>query len=327
MFYTDALIAEMAVALRAVLHRWGLASSAPLRLLTVSENATWVAGEAASARVLRVQRPGYNTDAAIASELVWIAALRAAGVVATPAPIPAGDGEATVPITCGGMRFLVAGFEYVEGHAPSEQGDLARWFAHLGEITARLHQFSRAWTRPEGFERRYWDFRAICGPASDWGDWRAQPGLDDEAIALLSQVEADLAARVAVYDADPRRRGLIHCDMRTANLLVDGDRMSVIDFDDCGIGWFAFDFAASTSFMDPAAIWPLLPHWIAGYERVAPFAEADRAILPTFVMLRRLQLVGWIASHSEAAEPQAIGPDFTRHTVEMGRDWLEKTRP
>lgn len=323
MFYTDTLMAEMEQVLRGHLPRWGLAEDGPLRLLTVSENATWLAGEGASRLVLRVQRPGYNSDAAVASELGWIAALRAGGVVATPAPVPAQDGAETVAITCAGLRFLVAGFEFAEGRAPSDGDDLAGWFVHLGEITARLHRFSRDWPRPAGFERRSWDFRAICGPDADWGDWRAQPGMTADEIALLALVEADLATKIAAYDADPARRGLIHCDMRTANLLVDGTQMSVIDFDDCGIGWFAFDFAASTSFMDPEMLWPLLPHWIAGYERVMPFDAADRDILPALVMLRRLQLVGWIASHSEAPEPRALGPAFTRHTVVMGRDWLE----
>lgn len=327
MFYTDALLKAMARALRDHLPRWGWPADAPLQLLTVSENATWVVGRGKARQVLRVLRPGYNSDAAVASELAWIAALRKAGVVATPAPVPAQDGAATVAITCAGRRFLVTGFAFVEGRAPAEGDDLAGWFAHLGEITARLHHFTRSWTRPAGFERRSWDFGAICGPRADWGDWRAQPGLTADDIALLSRVEADLARRIAAYDLLPGRRGLIHGDMRTANLLVDGARLSVIDFDDCGFGWFAFDFAASTSFMDPGLLWPLLPHWIAGYERILPFDAADREILPALVMLRRLQLVGWIASHAEAPEPRAIGPAFTRATVAMGRDWLAGTGP
>lgn len=322
MFYTDQLVAQIAQALRPVLPRWGLPPSAPLELLNLSENATWAAGESQARIALRVQRPGYNSDAAVASELAWIAALRASQTLLTPAPIPALDGAATVAIHCADLRFLVAGFAFQPGHAPSDQDDMAAWFVHLGEITARLHRFTRTWTRPAGFERRLWDFHAICGAGADWGDWRAQPGLDGEAIALLSRVEADLATRIAEYDRIPGRRGLIHGDMRTANLLVDGPRLSVIDFDDCGFGWFAFDFAASTSFMDPAVIWPLLPHWIRGYERVAGFDAVDRAILPALVMLRRLQLLGWIASHSEAPEPRAMGPAFTQGTVEMGRRWL-----
>lgn len=331
MFYTDELIEAMVPALRGVLPRWGLGPDAPLSLLTVSENATWSAGSAADRIILRVQRPGYNSDAAIASELAWIAALRAGGVIETPAPIPTRDGAVLVAIACGGTEFRVAGFEFVPGLAPSAEGDMAEWFVHLGEITARLHGFSRSWPRPAGFERRRWDFPAICGADADWGDWRAQAGLAPAEIALLAEVEADLARRCAAYDAagggPETTTGLIHADMRTANLLVQDGRMSVIDFDDCGLGWFGYDFAASTSFMDPEEIWPLLPHWLEGYGRVADFPAADRAILPTFVMLRRLQLVGWIASHSEAPEPRAFGPAFTRRTVEMGRDWLENPRP
>ncbi len=38
--------------------------------------------------------------------------------------------------------------------------------------------------------------------------------------------------------------------MRLANLLIDGDRVTLIDFDDCGFGWFMYDFAAAISFFE-----------------------------------------------------------------------------
>ena len=41
--------------------------------------------------VLRVHRPGYQNQASIASELLWLAALREAGLI-VPEPIPAQDG-------------------------------------------------------------------------------------------------------------------------------------------------------------------------------------------------------------------------------------------
>ena len=38
--------------------------------------------------------------------------------------------------------------------------------------------------------------------------------------------------------------------MRLANLLVDGRDVSVIDFDDCGFGWFMYDLGSSVSFIE-----------------------------------------------------------------------------
>ena len=38
---------------------------------------------------------------------------------------------------------------------------------------------------------------------------------------------------------------LIHADMHPGNILVDGDRLTVIDFDDTGFGWHQYDIATA----------------------------------------------------------------------------------
>jgi hypothetical protein len=40
------------------------------------------------------------------------------------------------------------------------------------------------------------------------------------------------------FGADHERFGLIHADLRLANLLVWQEKTRVIDFDDCGFGWW-----------------------------------------------------------------------------------------
>lgn len=74
-----------------------------------------------------------------------------------------------------------------------------------------------------------------------------------------------MKTQTEAYGSGPQRFGLVHCDMRLANLLVDGDALTVIDFDDCGICWFAYDFAASVSFMehDPR-LGAFLAAWLEG---------------------------------------------------------------
>ena len=42
----------------------------------------------------------------------------------------------------------------------------------------------------------------------------------------------------------------MHADIRLANLLVDGEHVRVIDFDDCGWSWFMYDFATTVSFIE-----------------------------------------------------------------------------
>ena len=52
---------------------------------------------------------------------------------------------------------------------------------------------------------------------------------------MLGRLAAALRARLAAFGTGPARYGLIHADIRLANLLVDDGRVSVIDFDDCGL--------------------------------------------------------------------------------------------
>ena len=68
---------------RAALAPYGIGDDAGLRLVNVSENYTYRVDDPATGRsyALRLHRPGYHSAEAIASELMWIDALRADGVI------------------------------------------------------------------------------------------------------------------------------------------------------------------------------------------------------------------------------------------------------
>jgi len=326
MLYQDEFLQRLEAALRAALPAWGMPANASLRLLTISENATYLAEDPIWGRklVFRVHRPDYHTEAEIHAELAWISALSAGKVVYTPRPIPTLDGRELMSFDDAGHTRYVVAFEFVKGSEPDTSHDLVHWYDVLGEITARLHQHSRTWERPAGFARKLWDFETIIGlgPEAHWGDWRAAPGLDARGRDVLERTEAALKTQTDAFGYGEDRFGLVHCDMRAANLLVQADRMAVIDFDDCGLSWFAYDFAASVSFIEHEPYLPdLQSAWLAGYRRVAPFTH--EAALPMFVMLRRLQLTAWIGSHAETPTAQAMGAAYTQGTVALAQRYLE----
>jgi Ser/Thr protein kinase RdoA (MazF antagonist) len=214
----------------------------------------------------------------------------------------------------------------MSGEEPDTSHDLVKWYDVLGGITARLHQHSREWRRPAHFVRKLWTFETIIGPSAHWGDWRLAAGLDAAGTATLERTAALLAAQTAAYGDAPDRFGLIHCDMRAANLLVEGERLGVIDFDDCGLSWFVYDFAAAVSFMEHEPFIPaLMAAWLQGYRRVVPLAEVHERALPMFVMLRRIQLTAWIASHAETPTAQAMGEAYTHGTVALAARYLSET--
>ena len=323
MLYDEPFLARLAAGLASLLPVWDFGPEAHLSLMTVSENATFRVRQDGRDRVLRVHRPDYHGEAEILSELAWIDALRREGVVETPRIASALDGSLLQSFPDGETRRFVVAFDYMEGHEPDAADDLARWYRELGGISARLHDHSRRWVRPPGFARKVWDFDHILGEKALWGDWRDALGLTPEGRTVLERAHAALEARTAAYGYGAERFGLVHCDMRTANLLAEGNRLGVIDFDDCGFSWFAYDFAAAVSFMEHEPFVPeLMAAWLEGYRAVTPFSAEDEAALPMLVMLRRMQLTAWIATHAETPTAASLGAGYTEGTVALAEAFL-----
>lgn len=324
--YDEVFLERLGGALRSALPRWDLGEDAALSLLNVSENATFLAEAPGRRLVVRLHRPGYHRREEIESELQWIAALRAEGVVETPQPLPTAEGGLLCRLEDGGEERFAVAFDFMSGREPAQDEDLEAWFRHLGALSARLHGHARAWRRPAGFQRKLWDFDAMLGERRLWGDWRRGLGLAEagpEALALLERAAALLQRRLAAYGRGPERFGLVHADLRLANLLVEGERLGVIDFDDCGFSWFVYDFAAAVSFFEHEPIVPALQQaWVEGYRSVAPLAPEEEAEIPVFVMLRRMLLTAWVASHAETPTAQEMGTAYTEGTLALAEDFL-----
>ncbi|WP_428925677.1 phosphotransferase enzyme family protein [Marinibacterium sp. SX1] len=324
--YDEAFVERLRQGALGLAGQWGLGPGTDVQLLTLSENATFLARDPARPApvILRVHRPDYHTRAEIESELAWIGALRAEGTVDTPEVLELAGGGQIAAFQDGAQTRHVVGFAFMEGAEPDADARLVPGFEMLGAISARLHGQARRWHPPAGFTRKTWNWDTAFGPAPLWGDWRAALGLDPAGQAVLDRLSATLRSRLAAYGAGPDRFGLVHADLRLANLLVSGDRLGVIDFDDCGFSWFAYDFAAAISFLETEDYIPdLQAAWLRGYRSVAPFGAEHEAMLPTFILFRRLLLTAWIASHAETETAAWAGLDaFTQGTVALARAYL-----
>lgn len=307
---------------------YDLPPNAIVRLVSRSENETYQV-EAPSGRrwALRVQRPGYQSKNALASEIAWLVALRQDGVVATPVPIAGLNGEWVQSARILGATEArnVVLFAWEDGRQPGIEMDLRQCFKSLGAITAKMHAHSRTWRRPEGFERFTWDFEAALGESPRWGRWRDGLGMDGKRLDLFGRTVDLIRDRLARYGSGPDRFGLAHCDLRLANLLVQGSEVKVIDFDDCGFSWYMYDAATLMSFYEhlPGAT-GLIEHWLEGYREIRAVARDEEEEIPTFVMLRRLLLVAWVSSHAETDLARSLGVTYTDQTVGLCSAYLRR---
>ena len=273
---------------------------------------------------LRVHRSGYQSAAAIESELEWLDALRRDTALPVPKSLTGRDGRWLQTLRPAGMpaRHAVL-FAPEPGVEPSPNDDLVGLFATLGRFAAMAHGHAARFVPSPHFTRQVWDAGAILDSGGLWGDWRRAPGVSRDIAKILGRLDHRLREALTAHGQGPERFGLIHADMRLGNLLVEGDKITLIDFDDCGFCWYMYDFAAAISFheADPQApAWRAA--WLAGYTAVRTLAPADIAILDTMVLLRRMALLAWIGSHHETDLARAHADRFAAVTAALAGPYL-----
>ena len=326
---TESAICALEIVASAALKFWDLPQGARPSLVNRAENSTFIVEAAGmDRRILRLHRKNYHSLDAIRSELAWTEALRASGMVVTPKAIPGRDGclvQVLRDDPASEPRYL-AMFEFVEGRNPDEEQPLDEVFEWLGETSGRLHQHASAWERPPHFTRPTWDCDAVFGRNPKWGRWQDAPNISAGAAKLMARAQDEIERRLGAFGKAASRYGLIHADMRLANLLASRDQTALIDFDDCGFGWHLYDFAASVSFIEDNPQVPALKQaWITGYRRIRPLSEAEAMELDTFILFRRLALLAWVGSHAgDATEATALAPDFAQGTAGLAESYLRR---
>ncbi|MCY1402361.1 Stress response kinase A [compost metagenome] len=309
---------------RTALPRWNIDANAELRLISLSENAMFLVTHGPLKWVLRVHRLGYHSAAGVRSELAGMQALRAEAGVETPLAVPGQDGELVQHVCAAPFpepRMVVL-FDFIAGVQP-EPDNLYDAFDQLGAITARMHLHSRQWQRPAFFERQVWDYEGAFGERPIWGHWRAGFARHLPGLELIERADALMRQRLQRYGKDHGRFGLIHTDFRLANLLVAGGEAKVLDFDDCGFGWFLYDVASSTTFIENHAdIGSIVAAWVDGYRKVAALDAEDIAEIPTLMMFRRLIILGWAGSHPGTDLAREMGDAYSAETVELAEKYL-----
>ncbi|WP_126974755.1 phosphotransferase enzyme family protein [Frigidibacter oleivorans] len=275
------------------LAQWGF-DGAACRLVAARENKVYRVDHEGAAYALRLHRPGYCSEAELRSELQWMAAADAGGLH-VPAPVASGAG-AYLHIIDG---VAVDVLRWLEGQplgktgVPLELDDRTGLFRAIGREMARLHEVSDAWTPPGGFTRRRWDRDGLLGDAPVWDRFWDNPTLSPEDRALFLRLRKVATAELTAREAD-LDYGLIHADLVRENLLINGDRVNLIDFDDSGFGFRLFDIATTLlrnrTEPDFEALKAAL---LDGYLSVR---DIDLAALDLFVVLRAATYVGWIIS-------------------------------
>lgn len=285
-----------------------------IRLIKNRENAVFEITTPHGPAALRLHRVGYQSAAAIRSELWWVAALADAGLP-VPAPLAALSDETLVTLPNGRHCSVIA---WVAGEPLGQAGipftntrdhQIARHHA-LGHLMAQVHAATSALTLPAWFTRAAWDKDGLTGDDPFWGRFWEHPLLQpDEARALCAARDALRSFMDAMPNPDI---GPVHADVLRENVLVNGDALSLIDFDDAGIGYRLYDLGTTLSQdLEEPHYTDLRDALIAGYGR-ATVAEVE-----LFTLARTLVSVGWAAPRIQLDSP------IHRARIERALQWAQ----
>ena len=139
---------------------------------------------------------------------------------------------------------------------------------------------------------------------------------------IFSQTVAIGCKRLEKYGKKPDRYGLIHSDLNINNILVDGDQVKILDFDDCGYGWFLFDLSTAVLEYD-TNLSEMTRAWLDGYQTVRPLSPEDLQEVDTFIVLRKIVRMGWIASHWDNDTVKRVTDRYYTETEKLARAYCE----
>ena len=244
---------------------------------------------------LRLHRAGYQSPAAIRSELWWCAELARAGLP-VPAALPALDGQLLASLPDGRQASVIA---WMEGEA---LGEAAKPFTRplpqvldiyhaLGQLLSRVHQTTDRLVLPDGFTRPRWDLEGL-GDQPHWGRfWDHPAAATDQRITLIR-------ARDALRERLSGEIGLIHADVLRENVLVNGRSVSLIDFDDSGFGFRLHDLGTA---LVQTVYHPEQPQLRAAL--MAGYGTTDEPMVQAFTLARTLASVGWTMPRLQPDDP------------------------
>lgn len=195
------------------------------------------------------------------------------------------DGHFAQPVAASEGERAALLFEPAPGN-PGQVEDAAA----QGRALAQLHAVRLS--DPVAARLRRLDLDALVLRPAGWAGevLGARSNLACRLLEVATAFAARFAPLTAVFGV-----GFCHGDFHGGNALVEDDVATLLDFDDCGVGWIAYDLASflwtCQGFEDEQreAIWA---DFLSGYESVRLLAQADRDAVEPLILAREIWALG-----------------------------------
>jgi Ser/Thr protein kinase RdoA (MazF antagonist) len=279
------------------------------------------AGTMGSSGILRIGVEDCPSEQTLGM-LEWVNFLREQGAPVT-APLRSVRGHLLERLEYNDQAYTITSFEKAGGTL-AENIPPSAWtdelFLAIGRAIGQFHSISKSYQPSHaGLTRSQWyDSYEIRHATSLLQNLTDPAG---EKLVELLKYLGSLPKSTADY-------GLIHDDLHFANFLVGSDnRVTVIDFDDCGYGWFVIDVAMAV--FDVMVLYnPLtdeqgqtfarrfLRSYLSGYREQNQLDPFWQAHIGHFLKLKELCIYADLVGHPDIQQPDSWVGRFMRGRAE-----------
>jgi len=194
-------------------------------------------------------------------------------------------------------------------------------YSTLGKLAGRLHRFSSQWSAPDGFTRHHWNLEGLVGEQPVWGRFWENDRLTEEQRELIIKAREIVRAALTEFGQTEQNYGLIHADFLPENVMIDGDDLQLIDFDDAGYGWYMFELATSLFVhLGEPHFDEVLGAYVEGYRTEHVLPDEDLAYLPIFIMARLFTYLGWMHTRGVTEETEELAAMIIEAAVAVATD-------
>jgi len=273
--------------------------------------------------ILRIGHSSHRSPDEAQAELDWIRYLWDNGV-SVCRPIASVDEKLVETVSRSADLFVAAAFEKAAGRSLPKDKMTLETFRNRGRQLGQIHALSRNYRPPaDKPQRKQWYEEA------DFARCETFLPRSDEVIA---QRMKELIDRLRSTPTNGDNYGLIHFDAHQGNLLFDGERPVLFDFDDCAYDFYVSDLVIPLFYMItfPPSGWSAVDYarhffgpFLQGYREESFLDDQLLSLAP--MILKRRETVLYVAIH-RGMDMNNLDPWCARF-MQGRRESIERDRP
>ena len=245
--------------------------------------------------LVRIHRS--KTQTAVASELAWLEALTHETTLPVQIPQRSLDGKMiVVGEQIGGLEpYPVTILSWLDGEILPQDRRSPHRFYRLGQLVAELHHHAQHWKPPFELDRPFYDSTTLIGSDSVFGEagiaYKELPQDVQEHLQILHEQLQKIEQRLG---KSPEQFGLIHSDLSFGNVLFVANQVLLIDFDDCGFGYYLYDLAVILAGpWERPGFQQRREALLQGYREICDLPNEHLSLIPTLMAMRAASLGQW----------------------------------